>query len=63
MALNNKSDVFVVQHPEGWAVKKRHAGRASAVLPTKHEAVERAKKVAGKGSVRAQGKDGKFKSK
>jgi hypothetical protein len=62
MASTN-SDVFVVQHPEGWAVRKRHSLRASAVTPTQQEAVHVAKKVAGKGSVRVQGKDGKFKAK
>ena len=62
MASNN-SDVFVVQHPDGWAVRKRHSLRASSVVPTQQQAVDRAKKVAGKGSVRVQGKDGKFKAK
>lgn len=62
MASNN-SDVFVVQHPEGWAVRKRHSSRASTVVPTQQEAVHHAKRLAGKGSVRVQGKDGRFKAK
>jgi hypothetical protein len=60
---SNNGDVFVVQHPEGWAVRKRNSLRASAVTATQKEAVHRAKKAAGKGSVRVQGKDGKFKAK
>ena len=63
MKSHNKKDVFVVQHPDGWAVKKPHAGRASAVLPTKQEAVKRAKEIAGHGSIRVQGTDAKFKHK
>ena len=59
----NKKAVFVVQHPDGWAVKKPRASRSSAVLSTQREAVKRAKEIAGKGSIRVQGRDAKFKTK
>ncbi len=63
MPIHNSNHVFVVQHPDGWAVKKPNAGRASAVLPTKQKAVERAKKMVGRGSIHVQGANGKFNKK
>jgi uncharacterized protein YdaT len=61
----NDEDRYVVQHPEGWAVKKEDAQRASAVTRTQREAIARAKEIVeksggGKGDVRIQGRDGKF---
>ena len=63
MKSHNRNHIFVVQHQDGWAVKKPQAGRASAVLPTQREAVERAKKITARASIHVQGKDGKFKVK
>ena len=60
---NNSNPLFVVQHPDGWAVKKPNAARASAVLSTKKKAVKRAKAIAVKATVHVQRKDGKFSSK
>ena len=62
MGSQRKNDVFVVQHPDGWAVKKPGLARASAVVSTQKEAIKRAKKMAGqRGTLRVQGKDSKFK--
>jgi hypothetical protein len=30
----SKNDRYVVNHPEGWAVKKSYADRASAIFAT-----------------------------
>jgi hypothetical protein len=60
MANHKHEDVFVVPHGNEWAIKKPHAERASAILPTKAEAVKRAKELAGRGEIHIQGKDGKF---
>ena len=48
MANHKHEDVFVVPRGGEWIVKKPHAERASAVLPTKAEAVKRAKELAGR---------------
>lgn len=61
----NDEDRYVVQHPDGWAVKKESAQRASAVFGTQKEAIARAKEIVensgrGLGEVRIQGEDGKF---
>lgn len=60
MANHKHEDVFVVPQGNEWAIKKAHAERASAVLPTKAEALKRAKELAGRGEIHVQGKDGKF---
>jgi uncharacterized protein YdaT len=39
-------DRHVVPHDEGWAVKKPGAERASDILPTQSEAVDRAREIA-----------------
>jgi hypothetical protein len=62
---NNDEDRYVVQHPEGWAVKKENAQRASAVFSTQKEAITRAREIVensggGRGDIRIQGRDGKF---
>lgn len=54
---------FVVNHPDGWAVKKPNADRASAVTRTQAEAERRAKEIVrgeGGGEVTIQGRDGRF---
>jgi Uncharacterized protein conserved in bacteria (DUF2188) len=58
-----KNDRFVVNHPEGWAVKKAHAERASGVYDTQAEAERAAKDIVsglGGGEVRIQGRDGQW---
>jgi len=50
---------YVVNHPDGWAVKKPHAERASAVFSTQKAAEQRAKEIVrnlGGGEVRIQRK-------
>lgn len=62
-AKMSENDRFVVKHPEGWAVKKAGAERASEVLPTQLKAEKRAKEIVsqlGGGEVRIQGQDGKW---
>jgi hypothetical protein len=61
MSNHNHNDVFVVKQGDDWAVKKPHAERASAILPTQAKAIERAKELAGRGEIHVQGRDGKFK--
>lgn len=59
----SSKDRFVVNHPDGWAVKKPGADRASAVFPTQREAEQKAKEIVhnnGGGEVRIQGLDGKW---
>lgn len=54
---------YVVNHPDGWAVKAGKAERASGVYNTQYEAIEEAKKIVknlGGGEVRIQGENGKF---
>lgn len=59
----SSNDRYVVNHPEGWAVKKGHADRASDVFDTQREAELRAKQIVsnlGGGEVRIQGRDGQW---
>jgi hypothetical protein len=62
---NNDEDRYVVKHPEGWAVKKENAERASGVFGTQKEAIDRAREIVnnsgeGKGDIRIQGRNGQF---
>jgi len=57
------NDRFVVKRDKGWAVKKAHAERASALAPTQAEAERRAKEIVhnlGGGEVRVQNREGKW---
>ncbi|MGD9637514.1 MAG: DUF2188 domain-containing protein [Alphaproteobacteria bacterium] len=59
----SKNDRYVVNHPDGWAVKKSGATRASGVYETQKEAIGAAKEIvghAGGGEVRIQGTNGKW---
>jgi hypothetical protein len=59
--MGNEHDRFVVNHPEGWAIRGPHADRASEVLPTQQEAIDRAKEIVsnlGGGEVRIQDRNG-----
>ena len=56
----NDNDRFVVNHDDGWAVKKAGADRASSVHRTQEEAERAAKNIVahlGGGEVRIQGCD------
>lgn len=56
-----KHDELIIEpHPQGWAVKKPHAERASAVLETQREAIDRAKQLAPEGDIKLKGLNGKF---
>ncbi|MCA6503821.1 MAG: DUF2188 domain-containing protein [Pseudanabaena sp. M135S2SP2A07QC] len=61
--MSSSNDRYVVKHPDGWAVKKSHAERASEVCDTQRQAEIRAKQIVsnlGGGEVRIQGKDGRW---
>jgi len=58
---NNKR--YVVKHPDGWAVKKISAERASGIFSTQREAERVAKEIIsnlGGGEVLIQGRNGKW---
>jgi hypothetical protein len=59
----SENDRFVVKHPDGWAVKKAGAERASGVYTTQADAERAAKETVanlGGGEVRIQGRDGQW---
>ena len=59
----SKNDRFVVKHPDGWAIKKPGADRASDILPTQQQAEHRAKEIVaglGGGEVRIQDRHGRW---
>ncbi len=59
----SKKDRYVVNSPDGWAVKAPKAERSSGMFGTQHEAEQRAKEIVsrlGGGEVRIQGRDGKW---
>ncbi len=58
--MRNHVEVFVKIHPQGWAVARPNAERASGVFPTQAEAIELARKIAGTGPIHIQRRDGKF---
>jgi len=61
--MPNNNDRYVVKHPEGWAVKKAGAQRASSIHRTQASAEGDAKDIVGNlggGEVRIQGKDGRW---
>lgn len=64
--MAKKSNQHVVPNPlGGWAVKREKSERATAILPTKEQAVERARKIAKNQGVElvVHGKDGKIQTK
>jgi len=63
----NDEDRYVVPNADrgGWDVIKAHAQRASGHFDTEKEAIDRAREIVektghGKGDVRIQGRNGKF---
>lgn len=58
-----KNDRYVTKHPDGWAVKRAGAERASTIEKTQAAAIQAAKttvKNLGGGEVRIQGRDAKW---
>ena len=58
-----KNDRYVVNHPDGWAVKGPGADRASGVFDTQREAEQKAKEIVhnnGGGEVRIQNRHGQW---
>ncbi|MEQ1792964.1 MAG: DUF2188 domain-containing protein [Nitrospira sp.] len=58
-----KNDRYVVNHDNGWAVKKSGAERSSSLHDTQRAAERAAKEIVsnlGGGEVRIQGTDGKW---
>jgi hypothetical protein len=58
-----KNDRYVVNHPDGWAVKAPGADRASGVYDRQSDAEKAAKEIVGNnggGEVRIQGRDGRW---
>lgn len=50
--MAHKHDVvYVVQQGDDWAVKKPNAERASGLFDTQQEAIDRAKELAGSGTI------------
>lgn len=64
MGKGNDNDRYVVPRPgEGWAVVKENHQRASALLRTQREAIQRAKQITGNlggGEVRVQNRHSQF---
>jgi len=60
--MGKHAEVFVKKHPDGWAVAKPNAEKASAVYPTQARAIRRARQIAGRGPVHIQGRTGKFRT-
>jgi hypothetical protein len=58
--VSKNAEVFVKKHPNGWAVTKPNAQKASAVCNTQAEAIRRAHEIAGRGTVHIQSRHGKF---
>jgi hypothetical protein len=60
--MHKHNEIFVKRHPQGWAVSKPNAERASGVFDTQSDAIDRARELAGKGTIHIQGRDGRFRS-
>lgn len=66
LSKSNDNDRHVVKRDDGWAVVKEDAKRASAVVSTQKEAINRAREIvdrAGGGELTIHGKDGKIRAK
>ena len=56
-------EYFVEPRDDGrWNVKKPHAERASAIVETQREAIEKARAFAPEGDIKVKGRNGKFRS-
>lgn len=59
----SNNDQYVVNHPDGWAVRAAGATRVSGVHDTQAQAIAAARMVVtnrGGGEVRIQGRDGRW---
>ena len=64
--MPSSNNRYVVNHPDGWAVKAGDSGRASGVYDTQAEAIVRAREIIanlGGGELIVQGMDGQFRQK
>ena len=62
----SSNDRYVVNHPDGWAVKAGDSERASSVHNTQADAIVRAREIianCGGGELIVQGTDGQFRQK
>jgi len=60
VANHKHAEVFVKIHGDDWAVSKPNAERVSGIYETQAEAIERARELAGNGTIHIQGRHGKF---
>ena len=60
--MAKRQEVFVKIHPDGWAVSKPNAERASAVFDTQAEAIDYARDLSDGGTLHIQGRRGKFRT-
>lgn len=60
--MSTRNRHHVVTHPEGWAGRREGSDKASAVLPTKDQAVDRAREIAQRerGGVVIHGENGRI---
>lgn len=61
--MASNKDRYVVNHPDGWAIRKPNSDRASEVFSTQREAIERGREIVGNlggGELRIQGRDGRW---
>lgn len=60
--MSTRNRHHVVTHPDGWAVRREGSDKASAVLPTKDQAVDRAREIAQRerGGVVIHGENGRI---
>ena len=63
--MSKKKDQHVVPHSQGWAVKAEGASKATKVLPTQKDAIERAREIAQnqQSEVVIHGRDGRIRDK
>jgi uncharacterized protein YdaT len=62
MANRNQGNQHVTRREDGWAVTGAGNSRATVIVPTQREAIERAKPIAGNqgGDVVIHGRDGRI---
>ncbi len=61
--MAKQNDRFVVNHPDGWAIKGPKSDRASCIFDTQRDAIDRAKDIVsnlGGGEVRIQNRQGRW---
>lgn len=61
--MSKKENLYVVNHPQGWAVRREGASRVSSIHSTQADAIDTARDRGishGNTSVRIQGTNGQF---